>query len=33
MVHGWNDRAIRMYQRLGLTFRPIQAGWERAAAG
>jgi ribosomal protein S18 acetylase RimI-like enzyme len=27
MVHGWNDQAIRLYQRLGLVYQPIRAAW------
>jgi ribosomal protein S18 acetylase RimI-like enzyme len=28
MVDGWNDPAIRLYQRIGLTFRPVRAAWD-----
>lgn len=27
MVHGWNDQAIRLYERLGLAYQPIRAAW------
>jgi ribosomal protein S18 acetylase RimI-like enzyme len=27
MVHGWNDTAIRLYERIGMAFRPIRAAW------
>jgi len=33
MVHGWNDPAIRLYQRLGLVFQPIRAGRPEPAQG
>ncbi|MGH3160148.1 MAG: GNAT family N-acetyltransferase [Streptosporangiaceae bacterium] len=33
MVHGWNDPAIRLYQRIGLTHRPIRAAWNGTARG
>jgi GNAT superfamily N-acetyltransferase len=33
MVDGWNNAAIRLYQRLGLVFRPVRAGWADPVRG